>query len=873
MATTQVVYTGDGSTVLFSFTFPYILGSHVKASLDGVETTDFSLANATTIEFDTAPANGVQIIIYRKTDVESPAATFYAGSSIRASSLNNNFVQALYTLQEGVGQGLSRLGGAMLGVLSMGGFRLTTLGTPVDATDAATKGYVDTTAVSVTGDTMSGDLDMDGNKVTGLGTPSVDTDSATKLYVDQRYGELGVPGLTRWREIATAGQTVFSGVGEDGNTLAYSASRESVFVNGAYQQRGVDYTADNGTSITITPALLLGDVVDVHCVNNAAGVATDQASGVYFTQSGSGALARTVDSKLKDVVSVKDFGAVGDGVTFDTAAIKAAIDYGIANGKAVYVPSGTYLCTYNVLLFTFSTSVSKTFTLFGDGATSILKMGDGLITASNRRLFDMRPAIDMDLIEIHDLVFDNNARGSTPPPSPFDYEQSHTIRFAGATGTTTKLLRYHNVTVKDPVADGMNNQDVGIIQNWVISNCSEIDRTRVRSSIQQSHMAENLVITGFSGQRIESEPVANLTTEKTVLISNSRLEILDMAGRGDNSLAKYFISNTTVSQDMNVSRCILSISNSNIKIGTTGTGRFNYLAVGSQISDTTLRLNYNSTTGVVTGVDLYGNTADSGPHSCTFDNVNFLIDYVGTLPVAATGFLVKGSLSCPAAQIEDWQWTIRNSYFDPRAAGSVNCYRNGVWTLENNTYACAALTVSIAAVFHTHGSPTNGSRVTVNGGDFRNVVGYGIAVSNIAGTSQEISSLTLLGTMLGDAACNMTKFGGGTVSANDAYLNNSREVQVASLPTYALNSDTVVIRAGNTALGTGVEYAATATSQTVPAFRLTRQKGVKQGTTANRPTASANDIGLLYLDTTLDADGKPIWYNGTAWVDATGAVV
>jgi hypothetical protein len=239
----------------------------------------------------------------------------------------------------------------------------------------------------------------------------------------------------------------------------------------------------------------------------------------------------------------------------------------------------------------------------------------------------MRPAIDMDLIEIHDLVFDNNARGSTPPPSPFDYEQSHTIRFAGATGTTTKLLRYHNVIVKDPAADGMNNQDVGIIQNWVISNCSEIDRTRVRSSIQQSHMAENLVITGFAGQRIESEPVANLTTEKTVLISNSRLEILDMAGRGDNSLARYFISNTTVSQDMNVSRCILSISNSNIKIGTTGTGRFNYLAVGSQISDTTLRLNYNDTTGVVTGVDLYGNTADSGPHSCTFDNVNFLIDY------------------------------------------------------------------------------------------------------------------------------------------------------------------------------------------------------------------------------------------------------
>jgi len=44
-----------------------------------------------------------------------------------------------------------------------------------------------------------------------------------------------------------------------------------------------------------------------------------------------------------------------------------------------------------------------------------------------------------------------------------------------------------------------------------------------------------------------------------------------------------------------------------------------------------------------------------------------------------------------------------------------------------------------------------------------------------------------------------------------------------------------------------------------------------RGTTAARP--SSPFIGLLYFDTTLDADGKPIWYTGTSWVDATGTVV
>ena len=48
---------------------------------------------------------------------------------------------------------------------------------------------------------------------------------------------------------------------------------------------------------------------------------------------------------------------------------------------------------------------------------------------------------------------------------------------------------------------------------------------------------------------------------------------------------------------------------------------------------------------------------------------------------------------------------------------------------------------------------------------------------------------------------------------------------------------------------------------------------VKRSTTANRPTLGSTDIGVLFLDTTLDADGKPIFWTGTAWVDGTGAVV
>ena len=100
MATTQNTYTGDGTTVLFSFTFPYILSDDVKVSLDGVLTTEYTLANATTIEFTTAPSTGVAIRVFRQTSDDDIKHVFYPGSAIRARDLNDNYVQNLYVTQE-----------------------------------------------------------------------------------------------------------------------------------------------------------------------------------------------------------------------------------------------------------------------------------------------------------------------------------------------------------------------------------------------------------------------------------------------------------------------------------------------------------------------------------------------------------------------------------------------------------------------------------------------------------------------------------------------------------------------------------------------------------------------------------------------------
>lgn len=158
----------------------------------------------------------------------------------------------------------------------------------------------------------------------------------------------------------------------------------------------IDETFDRTLKFPVTDSSSISPLLPVSSVR----------AGKFFKFDTTG--APTVEAVPGPTLSVKDFGAKGDGVTNDTAAIQAAIDhvYG-AGGGTVFFPSGTYLVTSVVRNWTNPITVN----LQGEGKRStIIKKFD----SSTTPLFDLSGIASMlePYSEISEMMFDANNVGA-----------------------------------------------------------------------------------------------------------------------------------------------------------------------------------------------------------------------------------------------------------------------------------------------------------------------------------------------------------------------------------------------------------------------------------------------------------------------------
>lgn len=194
------------------------------------------------------------------------------------------------------------------------------------------------------------------------------------------------------------------------------------------------------------------------------------------------------------VANVLDFGAVGDGIADDTSAIQAAL----TASDAVYFPSGTYLISDTLKYKTDNY-------LFGDGDSSVIKLGAALTKNMFYPAGTITGAVSFDNVVFKDLCLDHNFTGA--------------VSFASTIMTIVALSVKHftveNVQFKNPMAD-----------------CIYVSKTYGSDSSTVIPYDLKIVNNRFSGTNINRNGISVITGEEILIDGNHFYQITkaDMPG-------------------------------------------------------------------------------------------------------------------------------------------------------------------------------------------------------------------------------------------------------------------------------------------------------------------------------------------------------
>jgi len=236
-----------------------------------------------------------------------------------------------------------------------------------------------------------------------------------------------------------------------------------------------------------------------------------------------------------DYVNVKDFGAVGDGLTDDSTAINAALNGG---SKRVYIPAGIYILDASLVVY------SNTL-VYGDGEATILYTKD----AANVHAMINSDQVNGNLnITLRDFKVDGNKVNQTGGATPYAHGvymalvdnllingvrscncEHHGIHVSNSTTS------YRKQRISDCLTDsnGMSGTAISLARNIVITNCHSNDNTRTGFRIESLASNYGALISNCVASGNGDGGIVPVQDSYGIVISNCKLVSNGISGSFD----------------------------------------------------------------------------------------------------------------------------------------------------------------------------------------------------------------------------------------------------------------------------------------------------------------------------------------------------
>lgn len=516
-----------------------------------------------------------------------------------------------------------------------------------------------------------------------------------------------------------------------------------VAIGGVTQVPGVDYTFSGTTLTFISGAPANGVTVLARYFQALPQGVTDSAAST-FVQTGAGAVTRDAQAKMREFVSPQDFGAVGNGVADDTAAVQAAL------AASLYVDLGGPAWVYKI---------SGVLTL----RTGHFLRGMGAEVrqiTSNTELFNCEGKSDITITGLTGRGVGTDYLDSDSARAVFLYGGTSGARITVAfcklyafSYSTVRAKAQNDVTFAHNIVEGPG---APTLTAGVSGRCygflADTGCKRVKAygnSITKT--AQGFRIEGTEGFGLTDNDIENIVGQHGIylgsaltdgVISHNRIRNVDLIGiklQAQNGVAdnrRIVISGNTVEDCSDQ-----GILTSNGAGSTSQTAKNRGITIVGNAVRTTSGANINVQNTI--GATVVGNTCDAAGQG----GINLSASSQITI---ANNVITASALSAITDENPSTQVVVQNNQIRDCATANTGGNRYGVYLLDMTEWTIRGNVISDSAAKMQYGMFLAGgdqTTVTVVGNQVLNATEYGVRWKNGTDAAREVQSNLWSGTL------------------------------------------------------------------------------------------------------------------------------